>query len=108
LTLSVGEIWLVALLWSAAGLIRRRGRVADLAMMSLSIFAGHSALDRIADASQALADAGVVSADRFLFSLVVGWAVVILFAGILDALLPVRPDEGSSLLLGSAEISEAQ
>ena len=108
LTLSVGEIWIVALLWSAAGLIRRRGRVADLAVMSLSLFAGHAALHRIADAAQQLADTGIFTLDRFLFALIAGWAVVILSAGILDALLPARRSGGWPLFVWSPDTSEGQ
>jgi hypothetical protein len=48
-TVSVGEIWVIALLWSAAGVIRRRGRVAELAVLSTAIFAGHAALHRVID-----------------------------------------------------------
>jgi hypothetical protein len=87
LTLSIGEIWLIALLWSAAGLIRRRGRIAELAVMSTAIFAGHAALHRVIDQSQALADAGTFTFDRFLFTVTIGWALLILCAGILGSIL---------------------
>jgi hypothetical protein len=86
LTVSVGEIWVIALLWSAAGLIRRRGRIADLAVLSTAIFAGHAALHRVLDQGQALAEAGAFTLDRFLLTVTVGWALLILGAGILETL----------------------
>jgi hypothetical protein len=86
-TLSVGEIWVIALLWSAAGLIRRRGRIAELAVVSTAIFAGHAAVHRVIDQGQALADAGTFTLDRFLFTITVGWALLILTAGILSTIL---------------------
>jgi hypothetical protein len=86
LTVAIGEIWVMALLWSAAGLIRRRGRIAELAVLSTAIFAGHAALHRVIDQGQALADAGTFTFDRFMFSVTVGWALLILTAGILSTL----------------------
>jgi hypothetical protein len=86
LTVSIGEIWVVALLWSAAGLIRRRGRIAELAVLSTAIFAGHAALHRVIDQGQALADTGTVTFDWFMFVVTVGWALLILIAGILATL----------------------
>ena len=83
-TVSVGEIWVIALLWSAAGLIRRRGRVAELAVLSTAIFAGHAALHRVIDQGQALADAGTFTLDRFLLTVTLGWALLILCAGIFE------------------------
>ena len=65
LTVSIGELWVIALLGSAAGLIRRRGRIAELAVLSTAIFAGHAALHRVIDQGQALADAGTVHARSF-------------------------------------------
>src|SRR4029453_7462033 len=47
LTLAIGEIWVIALLWSSAGLIRRRGRIAELAVVSTAIFAGPAAVHRV-------------------------------------------------------------
>jgi hypothetical protein len=90
LTLSAGQLWLVALLASAAGLVRRRGRAAELAVLSTAIFAGHAAIHRVVDQGQALADAGTYSLDRFLFTLTTGWAALILCAGIISAVLPSR------------------
>jgi hypothetical protein len=87
LTISIGEIWVIALLWSAAGLIRRRGRIAELAVVSVAIFAGHAAVHRVIDQGQALADAGTFTLDRFLFTVTVGWALLILCAGILGTIL---------------------
>jgi hypothetical protein len=86
-TVSIGEIWVVALLWSAAGVIRRRGRIAELAVLATALFAGHAALHRVIDQGQALADAGAFSLDRFLVTVTVGWALLILSAGILDTFL---------------------
>jgi hypothetical protein len=86
LTVAIGEIWVMALLWSAAGLIRRRGRIAELVVLSTAIFAGHAALHRVIDQGQALADAGTFTFDRFMFSLTVGWALLILTAGVLSTL----------------------
>jgi hypothetical protein len=84
-TVSVGEIGVVALLWSAAGLIRRRGRIAELAVLSTAIFAGHAALHRVIDQGQALADAGTFTLDRFLLTITLGWALLILCAGVFEA-----------------------
>ena len=86
-TVAIGEIWVMALLWSAAGLIRRRGRIAELAVLSTAIFAGHAALHRVIDQGQLLADAGTFTFDRFMFTVTVGWALLILTAGILSTLL---------------------
>jgi len=87
LTVSIGQVWVIALLWSAAGLIRRRGRIAELAVFSAAIFAGHAAVHRVIDQGQALADAGTLTLDRFLFTVTVGWALLILCAGILGTVL---------------------
>ena len=89
-TVSIGEVWALALLWSAAGLIRRRGRVAALAVLSTAIFAGHAALHRVVDLGQMLADAGSFTLDRFLFTVTVAWGVLILSAGMLGTLGPAR------------------
>jgi hypothetical protein len=86
-TVAIGEIWVMALLWSAAGLIRRRGRIAELAVLSTAIFAGHAALHRVIDQGQLLADAGTFTFERFMFTVTVGWALLILTAGILSTLL---------------------
>jgi hypothetical protein len=86
LTVAIGEIWVMALLWSAAGLIRRRGRIAELVVLSTAVFAGHAALHHVIDQGQALADAGTFTFDRFMFSVTVGWALLIVTAGILSTL----------------------
>jgi hypothetical protein len=86
-TVSIGEIWVVALLWSAAGLIRGRGRIAELAVLATALFAGHAALHRVVDQGQSLADAGTFSLDRFLVSVTVGWGLLILSAGIVETFL---------------------
>jgi HupE/UreJ protein len=91
-TVSIGEIWVVALLWSAAGLIRRRGRIAELAVLATALFAGHAALHRVMDQGQALADAGTFSLDRFLVTVTVGWALLILSAGVLETLVSAEID----------------
>src|SRR5262249_43185819 len=103
-TVSVGEIWVVALLWSAAGLIRRRGRIAELAVLATALFAGHAALHRVLDQGQALADAGTCSLDRFLVTVAVGWAVLILSAGILGTLLSPGIGTESRGLVGAGTI----
>jgi HupE / UreJ protein len=103
-TISIGEIWVVALLWSAAGLVRRRGRIAELAVMSAAIFAGHSALHRVVDQGQALADAGTFTLDRFLFTLTMGWAALMLCAGILEAALSAGAGEQSRTFAGPRKI----
>ena len=90
LTVSIGEIWVIALLWSAAALIRRRGQVAQLAVLSTAIFAGHAALHRVIDQGQALADAGTLPFDRFIFLVTVGWALLIVAAGIVGTLFAGR------------------
>jgi hypothetical protein len=87
LTLAIGEIWLAAILWSAAGLVRRRGRLAELAVLSTAIFAGHAALHRVLDQGQALADLGAVDLDRFLVTITVAWAALILAAGVFESTL---------------------
>src|SRR5262245_15083983 len=97
-SLSIGEIWAIALLASAAGLIRRRGRLAEFAVLSSALFAGHAALHRVLDQGQALADAGGVSLDRFLLTLTLGWAALILCAGILATILSAAAGRESSLL----------
>jgi len=104
LTIAIGEIWVTALLWSAAGLIRRRGRIAELAVLSTAIFAGHAALHRVIDQGQALADAGTLTFDRFMFSLTVGWALLILAAGILSTLFSGTAVARSAWLDSPSEI----
>jgi hypothetical protein len=104
LTVSIGEIWVVALLWSAAGLIRRRGRIAELAVLSTAIFAGHAALHRVIDQGQALADAGTVTFDWFMFVVTVGWALLILIAGILATLFSGTAADRSQWLASPGKI----
>jgi len=96
-TVSIGDVWTLALLWSAAGLIRRRGRVAELAVLSTAIFAGHAALHRVADQGQMLADAGTFTLDRFLFTVTMAWGALILVAGIIGTLWPARSVESHEL-----------
>jgi hypothetical protein len=103
-TVSVGEIWVIALLWSAAGLIRRRGRIAELAVLSTAIFAGHAALHRVLDQGQALADAGTFTLDRFLLTVTVGWALLILCAGILETVWSAGVDGQSGWLARPSKI----
>ena len=59
-------------------------------MLGLALFAGHAALHRLADRGQELADGGSVSFDRFLLTVTLAWAAVIMFAGILDGVLFAR------------------
>jgi hypothetical protein len=66
--------------------------------MSTAIFAGHAALHRVVDQGQALADAGSLTLDRFLFAVTVGWAAVILCAGILDTVLSAAAGDQSPLV----------
>jgi hypothetical protein len=87
LVLALGQTWILALLSSAAGLVRRRGRPAQFAVLALSLFAGHAALHSLADRGQELADGGIVPLDRFLLTVTLAWAAVILCAGILDVAL---------------------
>jgi hypothetical protein len=98
LTVSIGELWVIAILGSAAGLIRRRGRIAELAVLSAAIFAGHAALHRVIDQGQALADAGTYTLDRFLFTVTIGWALLIVCAGMLDTILSAGAGTRSRLL----------
>jgi hypothetical protein len=86
----LGQIWVLALLSSAAGLLRRRGRTAELAVLAVSLFAGHSALHRLVDRSELLAELGFVTLDRFLMILTLSWACIILCAGILEGILSAR------------------
>jgi hypothetical protein len=97
LTVSIGQAWVIALLWSAAGLIRRRGRIAELAVVSTAIFAGHASVHRVIDQGQALAEAGTFTLDRFLFSVTVGWALLILCAGIIGTALSGVGGESSRI-----------
>jgi hypothetical protein len=97
LTVSIGQAWVIAVLWSAAGLIRRRGRIAELAVVSTAIFAGHAAVHRVIDQGQALAEAGTFTLDRFLFSVTVGWALLILCAGIIGTALSGVGGESSRI-----------
>ena len=83
---SVGEIWAIALMSAAAGLLRGRGRLAELAVMSAAIFAGHAALHRVVDQSERLVDAGATTVDRFFIMLTLGWAIAVLCAGIVSTL----------------------
>ena len=92
------------LLWSAAGLIRRRGRIAELAVLSTAIFAGHAALHRVLDQGQALADAGTFTLDRFLLTVTVGWALLILCAGILETVWSAGVDDQSRWLARPSKI----
>lgn len=86
LVVTLGQLWALVLLSSAADLLRRRGRTVQLAVLALSLFAGHSALHRLVDRSELLAELGAITLDRFLMILTLAWASVILCAGILQAL----------------------
>jgi hypothetical protein len=90
LIVALGQVWMIALLSSAAGLVRRRGPTAQLAVLAVSIFAGHEALHRLLDRGQALADSGAISLDRLFLTLTLLWAGAILSAGILDVVLFTR------------------
>ena len=96
-TVSIGEVWALALLWSAAGLIRRRGRVAELALLSTAIFAGHAALHRVVDQGQMLADAGAFTLEGFLFTVTMVWGALILIAGMVETLWPAGMGESREL-----------
>ena len=82
----LGQLWALLLLASAAGLVRRRGLTAQLVLLAVALFAGHAALHSVADRAQQLADLGAVTFDRFLSVLTLGWAAVVLCAGIASAL----------------------
>jgi HupE / UreJ protein len=96
LVVAIGQVWLVALLASAAALLRRGGGPASLAVLALALFAGHSALHRLADRAQLLADGGSIAFDRFLLMLTLAWAGAILCAGISSAVLFTRSDTPES------------
>jgi hypothetical protein len=99
---ALGQVWIVAIVSSAAGLLRRQGQAAQWAVLAVSLFAGHAALDRLVDRGQALADSGSVTLDRFLLTLTLAWATTILCAGILDAILSARVDASPGPALADA------
>ena len=78
--------------------------LALLAVLSLAVFAGHAAVHRVIDQGQALADAGTFTLDRFLFTVTVGWAMLILCAGIIGALLSAKAGSSSPLAARPSEI----
>lgn len=92
IAIELGQVWVIALLASAAGLLRRRGLIAQLAVLALALFAGHTSLHRLVDRSELLAELGAITLDRFLMILTLAWACLILCTGILEAILPARGD----------------
>lgn len=98
--LVLGQLWMVALAASVAGLLPRWGVPAVVAPLAVSIFVAHNALHRLAAAGAALATGDSRLLDHWLMILTLTWAAAILAIGLVGALrsgnwTPVAP--GSAL-----------
>lgn len=103
LVVTLGQIWMIALLSSAAALLFRWGLPERLAAVAAAIFVGHEALHRIADRGDALALLRGTTSDQILMTVTLIWAGLILCAGSLELVWLRRarafaaspaPDEG--------------
>jgi hypothetical protein len=81
-----GQLWVVALLSSAVGLLLYWGLPRRAALFGLVAVAAHSALHRLADGTQTLASATGTAADRYGMAIVLGWCAAVLCAGIAERL----------------------
>lgn len=94
-TISVGQVWVVALLSSAAGLLYRWGLPARLTTVAVAVFAGHDGLHRLTLDTTVLAQSESTIIVHWTLVLTLSWAALIILAGILDAMRRRGPRAGS-------------
>ena len=82
----VGELWLGALAWATRGWLDQQGVPERIVSILASAIIAHSAIHRVADRGQLLAQAGSFGADRALLWLTLGWACVMLLVALAKVL----------------------
>jgi hypothetical protein len=80
----LGQIWLLALLFSATLLLYRWGVPERVAVITMTIYVSHEALHLIGDAAVRLTQTTPIGYEHFLTALTLTWAVVVLAAGLLS------------------------
>lgn len=84
--LGLGQVWILALLAAAAGLVYRWRVPEQWGTVTLVVVVAHASLHRISESIQPLVDAGV-HVDRLLILIAAGWAGATLGVRLVDTLL---------------------
>jgi hypothetical protein len=82
----LGQLWMVALIASATGLLYRWGLAERAAIIAASVGVCHEALGRVVDRATAFAQTTTIGLDRFLTGLTLAWALAVILAGVLSAI----------------------
>ncbi len=80
-----GQLWIGGVMWATWRWLTSAGVPERIGAIVVSAFIAHTALHRVAERAQALADSGLVSADRALVWLTVAWAGVMVIVAAIDA-----------------------
>lgn len=96
------QAWAGAVFWSAIGVLYRGGVSDRFATILLSVVVAHTALHRMMDRGEALAQLGSVTSAHAIAALALAWAALVLGAGVLDASVGGRRHTASPASLPSA------
>jgi hypothetical protein len=81
----LGELWLGVLAWATRAWLNERGVPERVVSILASAIIAHSAMHRVVDRGEILAQAGSFGAERALVFLTLGWACVMLLVAIANA-----------------------
>jgi hypothetical protein len=85
LTVAAAELWIGGVMWATWRWLTGAGVPERIGAIVMSAFIAHTALHRVADRAQVLADRGVPAADRALVWLTVAWAGVMAIVAAVQA-----------------------
>lgn len=88
----LGELWLGVLAWATRTWLNERGVPERVVSILASVVIAHSAIHRVLDRGQILAQAGSFGGERALVFLTLGWACVMLLVAIANAVTGRAPD----------------
>jgi hypothetical protein len=90
----VGELWLGVLAWATRTWLNERGVPERAVSILASAIIAHSAMHRVLDRGQILAQAGSFGAERALVWLTLGWACVMMLVALANAVSGRALDAG--------------
>jgi hypothetical protein len=103
LAVAGGQLWIGGVMWATWRWLIRAGLPERVGAIVVSALVAHTALHRVGERTQALADGGTLTADRALIWLTVAWAGVMLAVAVVDTLR--HPDVHDERVTGAARRS---
>src|SRR5262249_39479553 len=105
LAVAGGQLWLAGVMSATWRWLARMGLSERIGAIVVSAFVAHSALHRVAERGQALAESGSPAGDRALVWLTIAWAGVMVVVAAIDALRRARPHDAADRLEDAAHTS---